>query len=159
MTPTEIITIVGVAVAGAVGIVAAIIGAPRALRDPLDGLKKMTEIYNALPANSAGRPTLLERIEQRINGLDTESTARRNGYGIFWGIFFAVVGVGFILLIGATGGTAWWWSPLPGLSLIVGILILAQNATKVPRAANGQTLKYQAEQAAKQIKKAPAVRK
>jgi len=144
-------TIVSIAVAGAVVIVAAIMGAPRALRDLLDGIKKVTEIYNALPAISAGRPNLLERIEQRINGLDTESTARRNGYDIFWVFVFATVGVIFLVLIGATGGVAWWWwwCPLPVLSLIVGILILAQNTTKVPRAANGQTLKHQAEQAAK----------
>ena len=109
----------------------------------------MTESYNALPAISAGHPKLLERIEQRINGLDTESTARRNGYGIFWGIFFAAVGAGFLPLIRATGGAAWWWSSLPVLSPIVGIIMLAQNATKVPRATNGQTLKYQAAQAAK----------
>jgi hypothetical protein len=159
MTSTEIVTLVGIGVAGVVAIVAAIIGAPRVLRDPLDSIKKMTEIYNALPEKSSGRPKLLERIEQRINGLDTESTARRNGYGIFWGVFFGAVGFGFLLLILVTGGTAWWWSPLPGISLALGIGILVQNAPKVPRAANGQTLKYQAEQAEKAKKKAAATRK
>ena len=134
-------------------LLAAIIGAPRIIRDPLNPIAKQVEIYNSLPATSSAKAAILERIEQQVNRLDTESSARRNAPGIALGIILLVAGgtTAWLVLIG--GG--WWWllSPVSFVLLLMGTVGFFQGAERVPRAANGQSLDYQRRQAEKAAKK------
>lgn len=135
-------------------ILGAVIGAPRLLKDPVNSIVKQTEIYNALPESSPAKAAILERIEQQVNGLDTEASARRNPYGIFWSVIFIILGAAAGWFVVSTGG--WWWigSPIPFVLLLAGFIALGQSATKVPRAANGQSLEYQRRRVEKAAAKA-----
>jgi hypothetical protein len=139
--------IVGVIAALAV-VVGAIISAPRVLRDPLASLEKLVGIYEKLP-ESPVKAQVLQRIEEQVAGLHSETSARRNPGGIMLGIIIFVLAGAVLWPALSYGG--WWWltSPASAFLIICGTVALYQNVPRVPRAANGQTLEYQRKQAEK----------
>ena len=135
--------VIGV-VAAIAAISAAAIGAPHLRRDMLGELQKLIEIHEALPAHvTEARAAAMRRIEQQISELDDEDVARRNPGGIALGIILAVLAGALTWLV--ILGEGWWWlaSPIPLLLWLMAIISFAQNMVKVPRATNGQSLKYQ----------------
>ena len=147
--------VVGVIAAFAL-VVGAVIQAPRLIRDPVNSIAKQVEIYNALPDTSPAKAAMLERIEQQVNQLDSESSARRNPSGIVLGLMLLVAAGASTWLVYVAGG--WWWLTAPLLLLLwlMGIVGFFQGVEKTPRAANGQALSYQKRQADKAAAKAAA---
>lgn len=145
--------VVGV-IAAASLLVAAAIGAPRIIRDPLSSIAKQVEIYNALPERSAARAALLERIEQQVNRLDNETSARRNPPGIALGVILLVAAGTLTWLVYVAGD--WWWVTSPALLLLwmMAVIGMYQGWAKVPRAAGGQSLEYQRRRAERVAAKA-----
>jgi hypothetical protein len=143
-------------IAGVALVIGAAIGAPRVLRDPLNSIVKLVEIWDRLPDSSAAKQQILDRIEQQVSQLDTEDRARRNGPGIALAVVFYVLAFSSGWFIVSAGGLWWIGSAVPLFILICAIILTSQNATKVPRASNGQTLQYQKEQLEKAAIKARA---
>ena len=145
--------VVGVIGAGAL-VLATILGVPRIVKDPLTPIQKQLEIYRALPKDSRAREAILRRIEEQVDNLDSEATARRNPSGIALGVAFILIAGALGWFIWSTGG--WWWvlSPVAATAALFGIIGLFQGLEKAPRAANGQTLHYQRRQAEKLAAKA-----
>src|SRR6478752_3170550 len=104
------------AIAALALIIGAIISAPRLLKDPVSSIAKQAEIYAALPDSSPAKRAILDRIEQQINRLDTESSARRNPYGIFWSSIFVIIAGACTWLVVSAGG--WWWLTAPVLAIL-----------------------------------------
>lgn len=134
--------IVGIVAAVAL-VIAAIIGAPRVIRDPINSLAKQVEIYNALPEGSAAHTKLMRRIEERIDDLDSHEKARRNPMGVALGVSFLIIAAALTWLVWSAGG--WWWlsGPLLFILWLMGIVGFAQGIVRAPRTASGSLLKYE----------------
>ncbi|TFD16603.1 hypothetical protein E3T26_03945 [Cryobacterium sp. TMT1-21] len=113
-------------------------------------IHKLVDIHNALPESSAAKTAILRRIEQQVDQLDTQDTARRNPIGVVLGVLILIVAGAASWLMASTG--AWWWLATPGVALLwaAGFIGIGQSLPSVPRAANGQSLDYQSKQADKQ---------
>lgn len=145
--------VVGIIGAAAL-VLATILGVPRIVRDPLTPIQRQLEIYRALPKDSPARESILRRIEEQVESLDSEATARRNPSGIALGVAFILIAVASGWFIWSAGG--WWWilSPVAATAALFGVIGLFQGLEKTPRAANGQALHYQRRQAEKLAAKA-----
>lgn len=86
---------------------------------------------------------------EQVDRLDTGNKARRNPSGMALAVLFFVAAAACTWLVWTAGG--WWWLTAPVLLFLwlFGIVGLAQSAVVVPRAANGQSLEFQARRAAK----------
>jgi hypothetical protein len=142
----QIVPLLTAALAAAAVIVAAIVNRPRAAPDPLGRLATMVEIWQKLPEGSQKKSMLAlidAEIARSAQRASSETLSRRNWYGVFWAVVF-VGGGAFLGLALVSAGGLWLIALiLPGILVLAGVIMFAQNVTKVPRAANGQTLAYQ----------------
>ncbi len=132
--------IIGI-VAAIAAVFAAVIGAPRILRDARWSIQRDLEIWKSLPENSSARAGLLRKIEREVVALDVHDKKRRNPMGIGLGIAFFVIGAGLLWIIILQG--SWWWfaSLIAFPSLLLGIGGFFLSIFKTLRDEKGNTIK------------------
>jgi hypothetical protein len=132
--------IIGIVAAAGV-IFAAVISAPRILRDERWGIQRDLEIWKALPKESAAREDLLKKIDREVKSLDVHDQKRRNPAGVGLGISFFAIGAAVLWLILIQG--SWWWfaSPIALALLIFGLAGFGISVGKTLRDEKGNTIK------------------
>ena len=132
--------IIGIITAIAV-VFAAIISAPRLLRDVRSNIAKDLQIYKSLPDKSPAKGALLARIERQIEELDLRDKARRQPVGIGVGISFLVIGGALLWFLFIEGGY-WWWGLVVVIPILLfGLIGLIISSRKVPRDDQGVAIK------------------
>jgi hypothetical protein len=82
----------------------------------LIAIHKLVDIHNALPESSEAKTAILRRIEQQVDQLDTQDTARRNPIGVALGVLILIVAGAASWLMASTG--AWWWLATQGVAIL-----------------------------------------
>ena len=128
-------------VAAVAAIFAAVISAPRILRDARWGIQRDLEIWKALPEESAARAGLLKKIDREVKALDVHDQKRRHPMGIGLGVSFFIIGAALLWLMISLGGWGWLLSPIVLFCLIFGIGGFAISIRKTIRDEKGNTVK------------------
>lgn len=132
--------ILGIVAAVAV-IFAAVISAPRILRDDRWSIQRDLEIWKSLPTESTARVDLLGKIDREVKSLDTHDKKRRNPGGIGLAVSFLVIGTAFLWFVILQG--SWWWlaSPVAFVFIIFGLVGFGISYGKTLRDERGNTIR------------------
>lgn len=106
-------------------------------------LKTDLDLLSQLRKDSAAHDALREHIETRVVAMtEHEQTARRDPYGVAWGVIFLLVAVGIVIIAATYRGWLWFLLILELGAIPFAIFALATSMRKRIRDDKGTEIQH-----------------